>query len=107
VFTLGIAVHTLAVATKLRVVRGQQDESCIDSVSEGLNRLLITPDCLKIPVRLNRAEIDDANLTDGLNFFFALVVLSDYLAHQSSIKRVKPLAMLLGKRTGISLSSNA
>ena len=62
-------------------MRGQQQKSGSDAIGKGLENLLLTPDRLEVPVRLDGALLDDAHLTDGLDL---LLCLSDHLAHRSS-----------------------
>lgn len=83
VLTLSVTVHALTVAPELRVVWGKQEQTSGDPITEGLKSLLVTPDSFEIPMGFNRAEVDDADMTDGLDLF-ALGILHLNLAHWPS-----------------------
>ena len=48
-------------------MRGQETQARVDAVNEGLNLLLITEYHAALPVRRYRSEVDDLDVTDGVD----------------------------------------
>jgi len=67
ILTLCVTVHSLAITTKLRVVRGKETETCVHAVDECLDLLFITKDHAALPVRSNGAEVNDLDVADWVN----------------------------------------
>lgn len=59
---LRVAGHALAVATKLRVVRREQLETGSHPHTELIDDVRVTENALYVPVRSDRAQVDDAHM---------------------------------------------
>ena len=60
-----IACHPLAVAAELRIMRGQQHQAGHDPLSEAVDQARVAEVGVNLPVRRNRAEVDDTDMADG------------------------------------------
>jgi hypothetical protein len=67
VLTFGVAIHTLAITTELRIVGREEAKSCVNAVDERLNLLFVTKDHPALPVGRHGAEVDDLDVTYRVN----------------------------------------
>ena len=80
VLALRVAVHALAVASKLRVVGRQEAQSRVHTVNERLDLFLVAKDHAALPVRGDRTEVDHlyvAYRVDDLGTFNARELAHD------------------------------
>ena len=64
VLTLGITVDALAVATELRIVRWEQHQAGVHTITEGLDHPGIAERGTDLPVGGGRAQVDDLHIAD-------------------------------------------
>ena len=81
---LAIAVDTFAVTTKLRVVRRQQHQASDDALTKCFQGCFVAPMGLNVPVRLDGAEVHNADLAYR---FGGLGALLGDLGHGSSFAK--------------------
>ena len=67
VLSLRVAIDALAIATKLRVVRGKEAKAGVDTVDEGLDLLLVTKDHSTLPVGRYGAEVNHLDVPDWVD----------------------------------------
>ena len=67
VLTLGVAIDSLTIATKLRVVRRQEAQTGVDAVDEGLDLLLVAKDHPALPVGCHGAEVNHLDVSDRVD----------------------------------------
>src|SRR6202012_2550112 len=97
VLALRVAVHALAVTTKLRVVGRKESKARVNAVDERLDLLFVAKDHAALPVGRDRAEVDDLDVADRIED------LGDFtrrdLAHGTPSK-TRPFPYSTGQRPG-------
>jgi hypothetical protein len=99
ILTFGVAVDALAIATELRVVGRQEAKASVHPVHKRLNLLFVAKDHPALPMRRHGTEIDDLDVTDGVDDFGGLRGWD--LAHGA------PLALRLLRKPSLQTGSGA